>query len=61
MNTAREHFGLNSFYIEPKEVKTFSDMARTNPKQTIKAQEEVIAKPQQQLIQSGKYQQFIQI
>lgn len=60
MKVAREHFGLNSFYIEPEEVKTFSDMAKTNDEQVIKAQEEVIAKLQGQLMKSGKDTQYIQ-
>ena len=60
MNIAREHFGLNSFFIEPEQVKTFSEIAKTSPEQMIKAQEEIIAKLQQQLIQSGKDTQHIQ-
>ena len=31
MNSAREALVLNSVYIEPEKVKTFSDMAKTNP------------------------------
>ena len=58
MDTAREHFGLTNFYIEPEEVKTFSEIAKTSPEQLIKAQEELIAKLQQQLMQSGKDTQY---
>ena len=61
MKSARDNFGLNSFYIKPEEVKTFSEMTKINPEQMIKAHEEVIAKLQQQLMQSGKNQQSTQI
>ena len=47
--------------MEPENVKTFSKMAKTNLEQIIKAQEEVIAKLQQQLMQSGKDQQLTQV
>ncbi|CAH1444412.1 unnamed protein product [Lactuca virosa] len=60
MNIAREHFGLNSFFIEPEQVKTFSEIAKTSAEQMIKAQEEIIAKLQQQLMQSGKDTRYIQ-
>ena len=55
LKTAREHFGVkNEFYIEPEEVKNFSEAAKTNPEQLIKAQEELIAELQGQLVQKGK-------
>ncbi|GJQ93600.1 hypothetical protein Tco_0004739 [Tanacetum coccineum] len=43
---------------EPEEVKTFSEVAKTNPEHMIKAQEEVIAKLQDQLIKSRKDTQY---
>ena len=61
IETAREHFGLKNFYIEPEEVKTFSEIAKTNPEQVIKSQEDLINKLQEQLIQQGKDTQSISL
>ncbi|KAI3815370.1 hypothetical protein L1987_15036 [Smallanthus sonchifolius] len=60
LKTAREHFGIDSFYIEPEEVQTFSQITQTSQTQIIKAQEETIAKLQEQLLEQGKNKQSIQ-
>ncbi|KAI3829486.1 hypothetical protein L1987_03611 [Smallanthus sonchifolius] len=52
--TARSHFGLDNFFIEPEEVQTFSQVMKTSHEQIIKSQEEIIANLQRQLIQQGQ-------
>ncbi|KAK9065404.1 hypothetical protein SSX86_016787 [Deinandra increscens subsp. villosa] len=54
LKAARDHFGVDSFFIEAEEVPTFSEIAKINPEQLIKTQEDVIAKLQEQLIQQEK-------
>lgn len=54
LKAAREAFGLNDYFIEPEETKSFSDITQTSPEQIIKAQEEMIAHLQKQLLEQGK-------
>lgn len=58
LQAARQYLGL-TFYIEPEEVKPYSEIAKTSPEQVIKAQAEEIAKLQQQLIQKTEKTQSL--
>ncbi|KAJ0482744.1 hypothetical protein HanIR_Chr13g0657291 [Helianthus annuus] len=60
IESARKHFRVSGFYIEPEEVQTFADMAKTKPGQVIKNQEELITNLQDQLVQQGKNTHSIQ-
>lgn len=54
LTAARESFGVKEFTIEPEEVKSYSEIANTNAEQLIRAQGEVIAQLQKQVMSSGK-------
>ena len=60
MTMARKHFGISEFFIEPEEVKTFSEVTQGDSTQIIKRQEEEIVKLQKQILQKENEKQILQ-